>query len=63
MLTKCPISRPECYDIVGIPCEVSGELLEEKVLKTLVAMFLLTVLRCANVLVEQMIQQFFFKVF
>ena len=56
MLTKCPISRPECYDIVGIPCEVSGELLEEKVLKTLVAMFLLTVLRCANVLVEQMIQ-------
>ena len=49
-------SRTECYDIVGIPREVSGEVLEEKVLKALVAMFLLTVLRRANVLVEQMIQ-------
>ena len=56
MLSKCPISRPECYDIVGIPREVSGEVLEEKVLKTLFAMFLLTVLRRANVSVEQMIQ-------
>ena len=60
MLSKCPISRPECYDIVGIPREVSGEVLEEKVLKALVAMFLLNVLRRANVLVEQKIQQFFF---
>ena len=25
-------SRRECLDIVGIPCEVSGEILEEKVL-------------------------------
>ena len=44
-------SRRECLDIVGIPREVSEEVLEEKVLKTLenlVAIFLLTVLRVSS---------------
>ena len=53
-------SRRKCLDIMGIPHEVSGEVLEEKVFKilgNLVAIFLLTVLRPAIVSVEQLIQQ------
>ena len=32
MLGKCPIFERKCLDIVSIPCKVSGEILEEKVL-------------------------------
>ena len=52
-------SRRECLDMVGIPHDVSGEVLEEKVSKSLgnlVAIFFLTVLRNAIVSVEQLIQ-------
>ena len=31
-LANTQYSRQECLDVVGIPCEVSGEVLEEKVL-------------------------------
>ena len=32
MLGKCPIFKREYLDFVSIPCKVSGEILEEKVL-------------------------------
>ena len=60
MLANAQYSRRECLDVVSIPREMSGEVLEEKVLNIIGKLgcdILLTVLRCVMVLVEQMILQ------